>query len=138
MAFLFTSPKARFPVRLDHQRKDRPYRQLHLLRSFLPSTSPFALTRVAPSLVADALLVSVPSRDLTAQTSDPLTRLNPCRSKLEPSPEGSDPRLQGLNSPLDSRVKPPQYEKHWLSFVGSTQPSSGLDRTALRRQILLP
>jgi len=109
MDFLFTSPKARFPVVLGHQRKDRPNRQLHLLRSFIPSTSPFALTRVSPSLVADALLVLCPSRDLTAQTSDPVTRLSSCEPRLEPSPEGSDPRLQGLSSPLGSRVKPPQH-----------------------------
>jgi hypothetical protein len=61
MGPLSTRPKARFPVALDRERKDRPYRQLHLLRSFLPSTSPFALPRVAPSLVADALLVLGPS-----------------------------------------------------------------------------
>ena len=109
MDSLFTSPKARFPVVLGHRRKDRPYRQLHLLRSFLPSTSPFALTRVSPSLVADALLVSCPSRDQTAQTLDPVPRLSPCRPTLEPSPEGSDPRLQGLSSPLGSRVKPLQH-----------------------------
>jgi len=36
------------------------------------------------------------------------TRLNPCGSRLEPSPEGSDPRLQGPSRPLGSRVKPPQ------------------------------
>jgi hypothetical protein len=108
MGPLSTSPKARFPVALGHQRKDRPYRQLHLLRSFVPSTSPFALTRVAPSLVVATLLVLCPSRDLTAQTSDPRTRLNPCGPKLEPSPEGSDPRLQGPSRPLGSRVKPPQ------------------------------
>jgi hypothetical protein len=80
-----------------------------------------------------------PSRDLTAQTSDPQTRLDPCRPTLEPSPEGSDPRLQGPGRPLGSRVKPPQHnELNWLSFVGSPQPSSGLDRTASRRQLLLP
>jgi hypothetical protein len=108
MGSLSTGPKARFPVALGHQRKDRPYRQLHLLRSFLPSTSPFAPTRVSPSLVADTLLVFCPSRDLTAQTLDPQTRLNPCGLTLEPSPAGSDPRLQGPSRPLGSRVKPPQ------------------------------
>jgi len=50
-----------------------------------------------------------PSRDLAAQTSDPVTRLSPCEPTLEPSPEGSDSRLQGLSSPLGSRVKPPQH-----------------------------
>jgi len=32
----------------------------------------------------------------------------------------------------------PEQELHWISFVGSSQPSSGLDRTASRRQLLLP
>jgi hypothetical protein len=105
---LSTGPKARFPVALGHQRKDRPYRQLHLLRSFTPSTSPFAPVRVSPNLVAATLLVFCPSRDLTAQTLDPRTRLSPCGNRLEPSPAGSDPRLQGPSRPLGSRVKPPQ------------------------------
>lgn len=97
MGSLSTSPKARFPVALGHRRKDRPYRQLHLLRSFIPFPSPFALPRVASRLVAAALLVFRPSRDLTAQTSEPLTRLSPCKLTLEPSPVGSDSRLQGPN-----------------------------------------
>jgi hypothetical protein len=49
-----------------------------------------------------------PLSRLTAQTSEPQTRLNPCGLTLEPSPEGSDPRLQGPSRPLGSRVKPPQ------------------------------
>jgi hypothetical protein len=73
-----------------------------------PSSSPFALTWVAPSLVVVTLLALCPSRDQTAQISDPRTRLDPCRPKLEPSPEGSDPQPQGPSRPLDSRVKPPQ------------------------------
>jgi len=63
MGPLFTSPKTRFPVALGRKRLDRSYRQLHLLRSFFPSASPFALPRVTPSLVADPLLVFRPSWD---------------------------------------------------------------------------
>ena len=129
MGPLSTGPKARFPVALGHRRKDRPYRQLHLLRSFLPSTSPFALTRVAPSLVAVTLLVFCPSRDQTAQTSDPRTRLRPCGLTLEPSPAGSDPRLQGPSRPLGSRVKPPQ-NKNCTGSASSAVPSPLQDRTA--------
>ena len=40
----FPQSEDRFLVALDHRQKDRPYRQLHMLRSFVPSTSPFALT----------------------------------------------------------------------------------------------
>jgi len=50
-----------FPVALGHRWRDRSLHQLHLLRSFIPSTSPFALTRASSSLVAVTLLVSCPS-----------------------------------------------------------------------------
>jgi len=66
------------------------------------------------------------------------TRLNPCGPKLEPAPEGPDPRLQGPGRPLAPGETSPEQELHWLGFVGSSQPSSGLDRTASRRQLLLP
>jgi len=133
MGPLFTSPKARFLVALDHQHKDRPYSWLHLLRSFVPSTSPFALARASPSLVAVPLLVFCPSKDQTAQTLEPITRLNPCESTRLLSPGESSNATSGTESTPADWVKPPQHVKHWLSFVGSPQPSSGLDRTALRR-----
>jgi hypothetical protein len=130
MDFLSTGPKARFPVALGHRRKDRPYRQLHLLRSFIPFSSPFALPRVASRLVAAALLVFCPSRDLTAQTSEPRTRLSPCGPKLAPSPEGSDSRLQGPNRPLGSRVKPPQNR---IALAQLRRQSPALFRTGPHR-----
>jgi len=111
MGSLFTSPKARFPVALGHQQKDRPYRRLHLLRSFLPSTSPFALARANRTLVAVTLLGSCPSKDQTAQTSEPQTRLNPCESKHLPSPEESGNATSGTESTPADRVKPPQHSE---------------------------
>jgi hypothetical protein len=44
MGSLSAVQKDCFLVALGHQRKDRSYRQLRLLRSLVPSTSPFALT----------------------------------------------------------------------------------------------
>jgi len=128
MGPLSTGPKARFPVALGHRRKDRPYRQLHLLRSFLPSTSPFALTRVAPSLVAVTLLVLCPSRDQTAQTSEPRTRLDPCGPSSKPLPED---RFRDSRDRVDPwrRVKPPQ-NKNCTGSASSAVPSPLQDWTA--------
>jgi len=138
MGSLFTSPKARFLVALGHQQKDRSSHRLCLLRSFLPFTSPFALVQASLNLVVATLLVFLPSRDQTAQTSQPLTRLNPLRIQtLAISRRILQRNLRDRMTPAD-RVKPPQHVKHWISLVGGTQPSSGLDRTALRRHLLLP
>jgi hypothetical protein len=138
MGPLSTGPKARFPVALGHRRKDHPYRQLHLLRSFLPSASPFALTRVAPGLVAVTLLVVLPLSRPNRPNLGASTRLSPCGPNSNPLPKD---RIRDLRDRVDpwSRVKPPQNnELNWISFVGSPQPSSGLDRTTSRWQLLLP
>jgi hypothetical protein len=83
MGLLSTGPKARFPVALGHRCRDRSLHQLHLLRSFLPSTNPFALTQREPSAVAAAFLGFRPFEDQTVQASEPVTRLNPYGPKLE-------------------------------------------------------
>jgi len=62
----------------------------------------------------------------------------PLRTQLESAPAGLDSRLQGPGRPLAPGETSPEQELHWLGFVGSSQPSSGLDRTASRRQLLLP
>jgi len=111
MASLFTSPKARFLVHLGHRRKDRPYRQLHLLRSLTPSSSPFALIRASPNLSGRYSLGLLPSRDQTAQTLDPQTRLNPCEPKHLPSPVESGSATSGTESTPADRVKPPQHSE---------------------------
>jgi hypothetical protein len=53
----------------------------------------------ARTLVADTLLSLCPSKDLTAQTLESLTRLNPCESKHLLSPGESSNATSGTNPP---------------------------------------
>jgi len=56
MDSLFTCPKTRFPVALDSSSKTALYGELHLLRSLIPLTNPFAIDSGCPSPTADTLL----------------------------------------------------------------------------------
>jgi hypothetical protein len=86
MGPLFTRPKPRFPVALGRERRGRPLRQLHLLRSLDPSLSPFALTRASPSRVADALLVFRPSKDTYRPSLGTSNPPEPSRARALPGP----------------------------------------------------
>jgi len=61
--------------------------------------------------VAVTLLGLCPSKDQTSQTSEPITRLNPCELKHLPSPGESGNATSGTESAPADRVKPPQHSK---------------------------
>lgn len=67
--------------------------------------------RASPNLVAVTLLSFCPSKDLIAQTLEPLPRLNPCESKRLPSPGESGNATSGTESTPADQVKPPQYSE---------------------------
>jgi len=89
---LSTCPKTHFPVALDSSRETALYSELHLLRSLLPLTSPFAVNSGCPSPTAVTLLGFSPLKSsLTTPRS-----LNP------PRPLGPEhwpsPQTQGLKA----------------------------------------
>jgi hypothetical protein len=83
---LFTRSKPRFPVTLGRRQRSHLLCQLHLLRSFDPSLSPFALTRASPGLVADALLVFRPSRGIYVPSLRASNPPEPSRTRALPGP----------------------------------------------------
>jgi len=130
---LSTRPKPRFPVALGHRQRSHLLCQLHLLRSLDPSLSPFALTRASPSRVAVALLVLCPSRDNYPPSLGTSNPPEPSQARALPGPRRNQLATPGTCP--RRRVKAPQRaEAHWTTFVGSTRPSSGPDRTASRRR----
>jgi hypothetical protein len=84
-----------------------PFRELHLLRSLIPSANPFARAQVAPDTWPLLSWVSRPSRAFSSRASSP----RPAQARrLEhaSSPEGLEMRPKG---PLDPsrRVRPPRH-----------------------------
>ena len=61
--------------------------------------------------MAVTLLSFCPSKDLTAQTLESFTRLNPCESKHLPSPVESGNATSGTESTPADWVKPPQHSE---------------------------
>jgi len=82
------------------------------------------------TLVAVALLSFCPSKDLTAQTLEPLTRLNPCESKHLLSPGESSNATSGTESTPADWVKPPQ---HLVTLAQLRRQSPALFRTGPHR-----
>jgi len=127
MNSLFTRPKPRFPVVLDHQRRD------HSLPPASPASKPYSLresVRTNPSCpvpAVAALLGFFPSEDQTFQALEPLTR---------PTPKGRTRCLvRRLRNAAKGTVYPPtpgetspKIRRSRVSFVGSTR--SGMKRTA--------
>ena len=103
-----------------------PFRELHLLRSLIPSANPFARAQVAPDTWPLLSWVFCPFRAFSSRASSP----RPAQArKLEhvSSPEGLEPRPKG---PLDPsrRVRLPSTPKHRSRL--SAVPDPLRDRTA--------
>jgi hypothetical protein len=110
------------------------FRQLHLLRSFVPPANPFTPTRVAPS-----------RRPLLSWSLRPSESLPDPRNLDPPRPESLSTRLlpqdparyrEDRQPSRSGEPSPPPKQR--IALVGSLRPPSGPSRTASRRQFLLP
>lgn len=131
----FQLAEANLPVLLAPGERNRVFRPLHRLRSFLPPASPFTTAWVAP-----------PRRPLLSWTSALLKSSPPVPRILDPP----HPRVEHLarseerslrrEGPCDPspRVGPHHARTTWLKPVGGFQLPSKLARTASRRRLLLP
>jgi hypothetical protein len=109
MPALFTNPKASFPDDLGSNSELAAYRALHLLRSFLPLTNPFAADASCPPPTADALLGFFPSRVFSAHNLESLTRTSP-KSSRTTFARRLQRATQGTLQPLESGEASPNTE----------------------------
>jgi hypothetical protein len=111
-----------------------PYPRLHPLRSVYPSTSPFAKTRVTPSLrpILSRFLPPLKTEPLKPATLKPATPRKARRDDVRERRSAT-----GRTSSPSRRVKLRQCSKTLAQFLWQHPIQYGPDRTASRRHVVL-
>jgi len=144
MPALSTDPKASFPDALGLGNELAAYRELHLLRSVPPLTSPFSTDASCPSPAADTLLGFFPSRVFSDHALKPRTRPSPKARTRPLNPKTQSTRPEGLPRPRKIASPPgpggtcPSTEAREQTPSAVSDPCVRPARTTPRWPLLLP